>query len=102
MCSELRNNEVRICRPRELDRYVGLEARDVGLLHRAAKIDHDLSVGFLEIDQSGQDPGKAGSLCHGNTHRTIYLCRHRGTTKNVEAEALHLFDIEQQSASFIA
>jgi len=72
------------------------------LFHRAAKIDHDLAVSLLEIDQSRQHPEIAGSFGHRDAHRTPGVGRKRGAAENVEAQALHLLDVEQQSPPFIA
>jgi hypothetical protein len=97
----LGHNQVGICRSLKLNRNIRFQARYVGLFHCAAKIDHDLSIGFLEIDQPGKHPEIAGSLRHGDAHRAVCVRRHRCAAKDIEAETLHLFHVEQQSASFI-
>ncbi|MGY2935481.1 hypothetical protein ACVWZ6_005083 [Bradyrhizobium sp. GM6.1] len=52
----------------KLDRDIGFEPRDVGLFHRAAQVDGDLAIGFLEIDQSRQNPEIAGAFRHRDAH----------------------------------
>ena len=73
--AELGDDQIGIGRPLELDGDVGFQPRDVGLLHRAAQVDGDLAVGFLEVDQPRQDPEIAGALGDGDADRAGGIVR---------------------------
>ncbi len=73
--AELRDDKIGICRRLELDGDIRFQSRDVGLLHRAAKIDGDLPVGFLEIDQPRKNPEIARTLGHGDAYRAGGIVR---------------------------
>src|ERR1700738_4153237 len=73
--AEFRDDKVRICRRFELDGNVRFKPRDVRLLHCAAKIDGDLSIGLLEVDQSRKNPEIAWPLGRGDAHRTRRITR---------------------------
>ncbi len=88
--AELCDNKVGICRRFELNGDVGFQPRDVRLLHRAAKIDRDLPIGFLEIDQPRKNPEIARSLGHGDAYGPRRIARRLGCApQDVESVTLH-------------
>jgi hypothetical protein len=100
--AELGDHQVGIGRAVELDRDVRFETRDVGLFHGAAEVDHDPAIGLLEIDQPWKHPEIARSLRNRDTHRALRIGRKRCAAEDIEAQALHLFHVEQQGFSLVA
>src|SRR5581483_1390329 len=60
--AKLRHNEIGIGGSLKLNGDIGFQPRDVGLLHRATKIDGDFAISFLKIDQSWKYPEITGSF----------------------------------------
>ena len=101
--AELGDDQVGIGRALELDGDVGLQPRHVGLFHRAAQVDGDVAVGFLEIDQPRQDPEIARTFGHGNPHRAARIVRRlRRAAKYVEGLTFHFRDVADHRGAFVA
>ena len=91
--AELGDDQIGIGRPLELDGDIGFQPGDVGLLHRAAKVDGDLAVGFLEVDQSRKDPEIAGALGDGDADRAGGIVRLGRAAENIEGVTFHLHHV---------
>ncbi|MHC2692955.1 hypothetical protein ACVME9_005446 [Bradyrhizobium liaoningense] len=101
--AELGDDQIGIGRRLELDRDIGFEPRDVGLLHRAAQVDRDLAVGLLEVDQSRQDPEIPGAFRHRDAHGARGVVRRsRGAAEDVEGMTLHMRNVGDHCCAFIA
>ena len=100
--AELGDDQIGIGRPFELDRDVGFQPRHVGLLHRAAQVDGDLAVGFLEVDQPRQDPEIARALGDGDADRAGGIVRLRRAAENIEGVTFHLHHVSDHRRALVA
>ena len=101
--AQLGNDKIRVGRAFELDGDIGLQPCDVGLFHGAAKIDGDLPVGFLEIDQPRKNPEISRPFGHGDAHRAGGVVRRlRRAAKNIEGVTLHFHHVADHRGTLVA
>src|ERR1035437_6627987 len=100
--AELCDDEIGVRRSLKLNGDIGFQSRDVRLFHRAAKINRDLPVGLLKVDQPRKNPEVAWAFGHRHTYRPGGIVGPSCAPKNIEGVTLHFHHVADHRSAFVA